>query len=289
MCRVAVTLPLTTRRGPGCGGGRRRRLPVAGERQVGWPQVGAAAGGAAAVGVVTLVVGRLAGLGLFGVVHLAYLGLTVSLPLVGLGLLALGLRRGSAASVRVVERGGRSCPRPWAPTPPTSSPTGCRSTWWPCRWTRHGRGPGRCASPCWPTSRPTTSATTSGGPWTRSSPPSPTSSCVPGDLYQGDRSELADDLPAMRRLLQRLEAPFGVYFVRGDADGGGSDEIQGSVGRDPGRQRHPDARRRGRRGAGAGPARAAGGDPPRLRHAVGRRGPGRPRGPSRPTAPSPSS
>jgi uncharacterized protein len=44
---------------------------------------------------------------------------------------------------------------------------------------------------------------------------------LPGDLFQGTDAELGDAVDAMRALLGRLEAPQGVYFVRGDADGGG--------------------------------------------------------------------
>jgi predicted MPP superfamily phosphohydrolase len=44
---------------------------------------------------------------------------------------------------------------------------------------------------------------------------------VPGDLFQGSDDELDGEVEAMRALLGRLEAPHGVFFVRGDVDGGG--------------------------------------------------------------------
>ncbi|HWJ62040.1 MAG TPA: metallophosphoesterase [Acidimicrobiales bacterium] len=43
---------------------------------------------------------------------------------------------------------------------------------------------------------------------------------IPGDLFQGSQAELAEQLPAFRALLGRLQAPGGVYAVRGDTDKG---------------------------------------------------------------------
>lgn len=43
---------------------------------------------------------------------------------------------------------------------------------------------------------------------------------IPGDLFQGSAAEFRRELPAFRRLLGRLEAPGGVYAVRGDVDKG---------------------------------------------------------------------
>jgi hypothetical protein len=43
---------------------------------------------------------------------------------------------------------------------------------------------------------------------------------VPGDLFQGSAGEFRKELPAFRRLLGRLEAPGGVFAVRGDTDTG---------------------------------------------------------------------
>ena len=42
---------------------------------------------------------------------------------------------------------------------------------------------------------------------------------LPGDLHQGGPSSLRAELPAIRRLLGRLSAPGGVYFVLGDVEG----------------------------------------------------------------------
>ena len=41
---------------------------------------------------------------------------------------------------------------------------------------------------------------------------------VPGDLHQGSDDEFRKELPEIRRLLARLEAPGGVYFVAGDQE-----------------------------------------------------------------------
>jgi predicted MPP superfamily phosphohydrolase len=43
---------------------------------------------------------------------------------------------------------------------------------------------------------------------------------VPGDLFQGSDRQFRQELGSFRRLLGRLEAPGGVYAVRGDADRG---------------------------------------------------------------------
>jgi predicted MPP superfamily phosphohydrolase len=41
---------------------------------------------------------------------------------------------------------------------------------------------------------------------------------LPGDLFQGRREAFERELPALRRLVGRLSAPGGVFFVEGDAD-----------------------------------------------------------------------
>ncbi|HWJ96572.1 MAG TPA: metallophosphoesterase [Acidimicrobiales bacterium] len=43
---------------------------------------------------------------------------------------------------------------------------------------------------------------------------------LPGDLFQGSDAQFRAQLPAFRRLLGRLDAPGGVYAVRGDTDQG---------------------------------------------------------------------
>ena len=43
---------------------------------------------------------------------------------------------------------------------------------------------------------------------------------IPGDLFQGSDAEFRRELPAYRELLARLQAPGGVYAVRGDTDTG---------------------------------------------------------------------
>lgn len=49
---------------------------------------------------------------------------------------------------------------------------------------------------------------------------------VPGDLHQGGRESLRRVLPEVRRLLGRLRAPGGVYFVLGDVEGLGKARLQ---------------------------------------------------------------
>ncbi|MGN6695529.1 MAG: metallophosphoesterase [Aquihabitans sp.] len=48
---------------------------------------------------------------------------------------------------------------------------------------------------------------------------------IAGDLFQGGQAQLEATLPAYRQLLGRLDAPGGVFVVRGDVDGGGFDPI----------------------------------------------------------------
>lgn len=48
---------------------------------------------------------------------------------------------------------------------------------------------------------------------------------IAGDLFQGNADQLAATLPTYRKLLDRLQAPGGVFVVRGDTDGGAFDQI----------------------------------------------------------------
>lgn len=43
---------------------------------------------------------------------------------------------------------------------------------------------------------------------------------IPGDLFQGTAEQLREEAPAIRELLRSLDAPGGVYFVEGDVDRG---------------------------------------------------------------------
>lgn len=224
---VVVTFPLTVAAVLAGGAGLLAAARWGAKGRVGWSQVAVAAGGSAVVGAATLAVGRLAGLGIYGVIHLAYLGLTVSVPVIGLGLLGLGIRRGSAVSVRVV-----------AVALLVPAAVGAYATHVaperlqvdvvavPIDPHRAGQGGVRIAVLA-------DLQTNHVGAHERRAVDAilasdPDVILVPGDLYQGTRTELAVDLSAMRRLLRRLEAPFGVYFVRGDTDGGGEDEVQGA-------------------------------------------------------------
>lgn len=183
---------------------------------------------AGACGGATLAVGGLLGLNVFGVVHLAYLGITVTVPLIGLGSLGLGFGCRGSVPARVlgvvlllpaavgayathVEPDDLRVQRVDVPVDPA----------------RAGRGSVRNGV--------LADLQTNGvGDHERRAVDElmaarPDIILVPGDLYQGTRAELVDDLPDLRRLLGRLQAPFGVFFVRGNTDGGGSDEIQGAA------------------------------------------------------------
>ncbi len=221
---MAATLPLTLASLAAAGLGlvaAARGRPV-----VGWRHLGVAlavAGAALAVALVLLVV---TGASLFALVHLAYLGATVTIPVVGAGLVVLGLVRGSALAVRLLALGLL-----------VPAAVGAYATHVEPYRLRVERVE-VAVDPARRGDDPVTVAiladlqTNHVGPHEQRAvdevlAAEPDIILVPGDLYQGTQAELDADLPEMRALLGRLHAPGGVYFVRGDADGGGADEIQG--------------------------------------------------------------
>ncbi len=197
--------------------------------RVGWAQLrrglAASAVGGAVVGAV---VGVVADLRIFGLVHLVYLGLTVTLPLLGLGVLALGVRRGSTRGVRLV-----------AVALLLPAPVGAYATHVEPYRLQVDRvdvavDPARAGSDPVRIAVLSDLQTTGVGPHERRAvdevlAAEPDIILLPGDLYQGSRADLEDDLADLRQLVGRLRAPHGVYFVRGDVDGGGDDDAQGSA------------------------------------------------------------
>ena len=226
MAAVAVTIPLTVLALVAAGVGLVAAVRWSRGTAVGWRQLGTGLGGAATVVVGAAGVLHLLGLSRYGLIHLGYLAVTVTVPLVALGILFLGVRRGGRWTVRLA-----------AVALLVPAPLGAYATHVePYRLrvdqvrvaidpARSGEGPVRVAVLA-------DLQTNSVGPHERRAvdevmASDPDIILVPGDLYQGSRAELDDDLADVQGLLGRLRAPGGVYFVRGDTDGGGADELQG--------------------------------------------------------------
>lgn len=163
---------------------------------------------------------RSGGLAVFSVAHAAYLGVVVTLPLVGAGVLALGWRWGSAP-----------WPRALAVALLVPAPVGAYATHVEPHWLRvdhlpvavgverAGDDPVRVAV--------LADLQTSGvGDHERRAvdevlAAEPDLILLPGDLFQGSDAQLAATEDDLRHQLGRLRAPGGVFFVRGDVDGGG--------------------------------------------------------------------
>ena len=170
------------------------------------PGVGLAA--ALAVGVVALLAVVPRGLGIGGVIHLAYLGITVSAPLIGLALCVRGEPGGLVLVVPaamgwyathvepyrlVVDRATLTLrPRVDGSDTVRIGVVADLQTDRPGRHEHH-------AVDLLLAQRPDLIV-------------------LPGDVFQGTPRELAVHADAMRALLGRLEAPHGVYLVRGDHD-----------------------------------------------------------------------
>lgn len=183
----------------------------------GWRAVGFGLAAAAAVGLVAvgpLVVGQMR---FFGIVHLAYLGVTVAVPMVGVAVAARSL----AGPV----------PAPWALAGLVlllPAPVGWYATHvepFRLRVDRHTV----LVDPAREGDDPVTIGVLSDlqtnhvgeheqAAVDRLLAASPDLILVPGDLFHGTRAEFARNEDALRELLGRLEAPHGVYFVRGDTD-----------------------------------------------------------------------
>lgn len=155
---------------------------------------------------------------LFTGVHIAYLAVTVTVPLLGAGLLILG-REGSTRWTRAA-----------AVAFLVPAPVGAYATHVEPNWLRvdhvavavaaerAGDDPIRIAV--------LADLQTSGiGDHEREAidrilAAEPDIVLLPGDLFQGSEDQLDATWDDLRRELGRLQAPGGVYYVRGDADGG---------------------------------------------------------------------
>lgn len=186
---------------------------------------GGLAAGAAAntlVGVLAVVAlaGIAAGRSLFPVVHLAYLGLTVSVPLLAVGIGALAVVREAPRAVWTVVAVGL-----------LPAPIGIYATHvepYRLRVDQHVvvLDPERAGDDEITVAVLADLQTNHVGDHERRAvdevlAADPDVILLPGDLFQGTDAELDDQVDAMRELLARLDAPHGVFFVRGDVDGGG--------------------------------------------------------------------
>lgn len=190
-------------------------------------RAGAAAGFVGLLGVGAIVVVN--GVDdVFGYVHLLYLGVTVTLPLVGAATLGLAVRRGAPLLVWLV-----------AVVALVPAPVGAYATHvapFRLRVDRHvvPIDPERAGDDEVTIAVLADLQTNHIGRYERFAvdevlAADPDVILVPGDVFQGDRGELARELESVQELLGRLDAPGGVWFVRGDADGGGHDDIQGNI------------------------------------------------------------
>jgi uncharacterized protein len=188
-----------------------------------WTALGAAATGlftAAAVLVVALPILWHSGLDAFGAIHVAYLGLTVTVPLVGVGLAGAavtrqgGMRRWSAALCLPLLVPGLVG---WYAT--HVEPTRLQ--------VEHETVPVLSAAPGDDTIRIGVLAdlqTDRVGSHERRAvrmllDEEPDLILIPGDLFQGRPSQFDREEDALRELLSQLDAPHGVFFVYGDTDG----------------------------------------------------------------------
>lgn len=179
----------------------------------------ALAGAAVPTGLVAVAAVSRSG-GLFTVVHAGYLALTLTVPVLGAVLLALGVRWGSAAG-----------PRALAVALLLPAPVGVYATHVEPHWlrvdqvavavapTRAGADPVRIAVLA-------DLQTDRVGGHEREAidavlAAAPDVILVPGDLFQGSAEQLAATEDDLRHELARLRAPGGVFYVEGDVDGNG--------------------------------------------------------------------
>lgn len=183
----------------------------------GWASVAAALAATLLVGGLALAAVVPAGLKPFGVLHLVYLVLVVSVPLVGLAIAAATLT------------GDRSAV--WLPAALVlGTPAGIG--WWathvepfrlvvetvvvPIDATRAGRDVVRIGVLA-------DLQTNAIGSYEHTAvdrllAEAPDLILLPGDLFQADPDRFSREVGNLRALLRRLSAPHGVYFVRGDAE-----------------------------------------------------------------------
>lgn len=155
----------------------------------------------------------------FGMIHLVYLGMVVSLPLLALGLLAIprlrpANRSGIAVLVLLL----------------LLAPLGFYMTHVEPYWLRVDRftvpiDPARAGDDPVRIAVMSDFQTFDIGPKERRAIGDllafrPDLILLPGDLFQGEEGAFAHELPELRAQLGRLRAPAGVWFVRGDADPG---------------------------------------------------------------------
>jgi predicted MPP superfamily phosphohydrolase len=158
-----------------------------------------------ALAVVPLVAGEMR---FFGLVHLAYLGVTVAVPMVG-----------AAVAVRAV---AGPLPAPWTVAAVVlllPAPVG----WYATHVEPHRLTVDRAGDDPVTIGVLSDLQTNHVGEHERAAvdrllAEEPDLILVPGDLFHGSRSEFAGQEDEMRGLLARLHAPHGVYFVRGDVD-----------------------------------------------------------------------
>ncbi|HEX7135671.1 MAG TPA: metallophosphoesterase [Iamia sp.] len=171
-------------------------------------------GAAAAAGLVVLTTG----IPLFAVVHLAYLGLTVSVPLLALGIGVLAVARGAPRAVWALVVVGL-----------LPAPLGIYATHVEPYRLRVDRqvvalDPERAGDDEVRIAVLADLQTNHVGDHEQRAvdevlAAEPDVILLPGDLFQGSDGDLDGVVDEMRALLGRLEAPQGVFFVRGDVDG----------------------------------------------------------------------
>ncbi|HEU5151871.1 MAG TPA: metallophosphoesterase [Iamia sp.] len=198
---------------------RRRGTPVGARALL----VAAGAAGAGGVLATAVVVARGQGFVMFTVAHLAYLGVTVTVPLLAVGLAAV------AGPV-----GRRTAPRPvWAvlavallPVPVGVYATHVAPHRLRVEEVAVAVDPARAGDDEVRIAVLADLQTNRVGDHERRAvdevlAAEPDVILLPGDLFQGTDAELDDEVGALRDLLGRLRAPHGVFFVEGDVDGGG--------------------------------------------------------------------
>ncbi len=157
------------------------------------------------------------GLDEWGVVHLAYLLLTVSIPMVGVALVITGWR--DARSWLAIAVGALLV----VPAPLGLYATHVEPSWLRTDHLDLALDPSRTGDDPILVAVLSDIQTNRIGAHEREAvdrvmAAEPDIILIPGDLFQGDRDEIEREADAMRELLGRLHAPGGVYFVQGDSD-----------------------------------------------------------------------
>jgi predicted MPP superfamily phosphohydrolase len=174
----------------------------------------------AGVGVMALAVLVPGGLRFFGIVHLAYLGLVVSVPMVGLaaGARALAGRGSVAAQAPIAVALLLPAAVGWYATHVAPFRLVVDRVSVPLDPARSGHQPVRIGVLA--DLQTNDVGGYEHGAVDRLLAEQPDLILLPGDLFQGSPSSFAAHEEELRRLLGRLHAPHGVWFVRGDVDRG---------------------------------------------------------------------